>query len=128
MVKHAEYKQRKNTLLPIFGAILAITFGFIAYVLVEPAQGFLRAQGVSFGTLSQLASDVLVGAVLWLLMFGVAMFIVAILTGRDRDEALALSFNKESAKYRDRQLKEKERKRQLKLKYQRENREQSRRF
>ncbi|NPV68315.1 MAG: hypothetical protein HPY64_14330 [Anaerolineae bacterium] len=128
MVKRVEYKRRRNPLLPIFGAILAIAFGVIAYVLLPYVQRYLRTQGISFGTLSPLASDLLVGAVLWLVMFGVSMFIVAILAGRDYDEDVALSFTKESARYRERQRAEKERKQQLKRKLQRESREHSRRF
>lgn len=128
MVKRAEYKRRNNPLLPIFGAILAIAYGVIAYVLLPYVQRYLRTQGISFGTLSPLVSDLLVGAVLWLAMFGVSMFIVAILTGRDYDENIALSFTKESAKYREWQRAEKERKQQLKRKLQRESREHSRRL
>ncbi len=128
MVKRAEHKRRSNPLLPIFGAILALAFGVIAYVLLPYVQRYLRTQGISFGTLSPLVSDLLVGAVLWLVMFGVSMFIVAILTGRDYDENIALSFTKESAKYREWQRAEKERKQQLKRKLQRESREHSRRL
>ncbi len=128
MVKRAEYKRQRNPLLPIFGAILAVGFGVVAYFLVPPVQGYLKALGISFGTLNKLTSDLLVGVVLWLLMFGASMFLVALATGKHPDEALALSFNKESERYRERQRKEKERKMQLKRKLQRESREHSRRF
>lgn len=96
-------KQRRNPLLPVFGVILALVFAGFAYLLMPVVRNFLVSKGVAFGGLAPATLDILIGVVIWLVLFGVAMLFVAMLTGRSADEDLAIKFNKESAKRREQQ-------------------------
>ena len=95
-------KQRRNPLLPVFGVILALVFAGFAYLLMPVVRNFLVSKGVAFGGLAPATLDILIGVVIWLVLFGVAMLFVAMLTGRSADD-LAIKFNKESAKRREQQ-------------------------
>ncbi len=111
MVKVAEKKRKKNPLLPVLGIILALSFGLFAYLLVPPVAGFMRSKGVA------LPADVttqylLIGGLMWFLMFGIAMFLVSILVGRSYDENLRIEHQKESARRREVMKEERELRRQ----------------
>ena len=104
-------KRRRNPLLPVFGAVLALVFAGFSYLLVPTVHNFLVSKGVSFGGMAPATLDLLIGVAIWLVLFGIAMLFVAILTGRSNDEDLAIQFSKEAAKRREAQKLERERKR-----------------
>jgi hypothetical protein len=96
-------KKRRNPLLPVFGLVLALIFAGFSYVLMPIVRNFLVSRGVSLGGVAPATLDILIGVVIWLVLFGIAMLIVAILTGRSADEDLAIKFNKEAAKRKEAQ-------------------------
>lgn len=96
-------KRRRNPLLPVFGAVLALIFAGFSYLLMPVVRNFLLNRGVAFGGLAPATIDILIGVAIWLVMFSVAMLLVAILTGRSADEDLAIKFNKEAAKRKEAQ-------------------------
>ena len=107
MVKKAEKKRRVNPLLPMFGAVLAVIFAFFAFLLKDPARSFLVSRRVDFGGMPSNTVDLLIAVTIWLVLFGTAMFIVAMMVGRSVDEKQAISFYKQEAKDRKRRQKEK---------------------
>jgi type III secretory pathway component EscU len=111
MVKQASKQERKNPLLPIFGLILALTFALVSYLLLPYAQDYLARQGILSG-FDPLVSKLMVGGVMWFLMFGVAMFIVSLFAGREADEDVNLKFKKDSVKYKKQMRREKDLKRE----------------
>lgn len=111
-------KRKANRLLPVLGIALAITFAVIAYFLLEPVRGYLRAQGVTSAFDPQLA-DLLIGGVLWLLMFGTAMFLVSIVVGRDPAEKQSIEFSKQAAKRKKREKAERELRKKRKREFKR---------
>jgi nitrogen fixation-related uncharacterized protein len=96
-------KRRRNPLLPVFGAVLALVFAGFSYLLMPIVRDFLVNKGVTFGGMAPATLDILIGVAIWAVMFGIAMLLVAILTGRSADEDLAIRFNKQSAKRREEQ-------------------------
>lgn len=111
MVKKSEYKPKQNRLLPIIGLALGVAFALVAYVLIPTVRGFLIQQGVSFGTLSRLAVDVLVGGVVWVTLFGIAMFFVSMAIGTHHDDKMAREYQRRSVKRKKRQKFEEDMKR-----------------
>ncbi len=115
MVKKAEKVRTSSRLLPLFGLILGIAFALVAFLLMPTVKLFLVRQGVSFGGLSVRAADLLVGVTLWLAMFAIAMFIVAIAVGTHEDDRIALDYYKRAAKRKQQQKAEEELKRRQRL-------------
>jgi Zn-dependent protease with chaperone function len=108
-------KRRRNPLLPIFGLILALAFGLFAYLLTPSVRGFLSSRGVSFGGVSASTLDLLIAGAIWLVMFMIAMMLVALFSGRSVDEDQAIKFAKQAAKERERQQMEREAKRRRQM-------------
>lgn len=111
MVKKAENKRKQSRLLPVVGLVLGLTFALVSFVLIPTVKGFLIGQGVSFGTLSPTTIDLLVGGVIWVSMFGIAMFFVSVAIGTHHDDKAAREYYKRSAKRKERQKYEEEMKR-----------------
>ena len=110
-IVHNKKKKRRNPLLPVFGIVLAVVFAGFSYLLMPGVRNFLLNKGVSLGGVAPATLDILIVVAIWLVMFSVAMLLVAMLTGRSQDEDLAIKFNKEAAKRREAQKLERERKR-----------------
>ncbi len=108
-------KRRRNPLLPVFGLILALAFGLFAYLLMPTVRGFLTSRGVSFGGLSSTTIDFLIAGAIWLVMFMIAMMLVAIFSGRSADEDQAIKFAKQAVKDRERQQQEREAKKRRQM-------------
>ena len=104
--------KRRKPLLPIVGIVLALAFAFFAYLLTSPVRTFLVSRRVSFGGIPANMISPLIGVAIWLVLFLVAMFFVALLVGRDPVEDQAIKFNKEALKRREQQKVEREMKRQ----------------
>lgn len=98
-------KKRKSN--PLIGIFLAVFFFGVSYLLAPTIATFLRARGVSFG-LTTTTAQWLITALLFFVLFGIAMFVVSMLVGRDLDEDAAIKFNKEAVKRREFLRKEKE--------------------
>ncbi len=111
MVKQAEKKKKQSPLMPVIGLFLAIIFGLFAVVLIGPASQFLLDQRVSFGTMDVNLRNGLIGGMLWLIMFGSAMFLVSILVGRDPDEKENIEFLKRTEQTRKQRERERKRRR-----------------
>ena len=111
MVKHAERKRKRNPLLPVFGIGLAVVFALFAFLLLDPARTFLLSNGVTFGTLQPSVRDLLIGGMIWFVLFGTSMFLVAIMVGRNFDEKENIDFLKQSAKMRKQRERERKRRR-----------------
>jgi uncharacterized membrane protein (DUF485 family) len=107
MVKQATKQRKSSPLLPIFGIVLALTFAVISYVFLPTVQSYLSRQGV-LGTMDPLTTKLLIGGVMWALMFGASMFLVSLLVGRDYDESMNIKFHKEAAKRKQQQKIEQE--------------------
>jgi hypothetical protein len=115
VVKKAENKRKSNRLLPIFGLILALAFALVAFLLYPIVVDFLVRQGVSFGTLTPLMRDLLIGGALWFAMFGVAMFLVALAVGSHEDDRIAADYYQRASKRKKIQKQEEELKRRRRL-------------
>lgn len=115
MVKQASKKQNSSRLLPVLGILLGLAFALVALVLLQPAKTFLFQRGVSFGGASAAAIDLLIGGVMWLVMFGIAMFIVAMAIGTHQDDKTAMEYYKRSAQRKKRQKYEEELRRRRRM-------------
>ena len=104
-------KKKRNPLLPIIGLVLALSFAGIAYVVEPPVEAFLVNSGVSLSGLAPTTLRLLLAGMIWLVLFGTAMFIVAILSGHTPDEDESLRFYKESARRKKEQRRQKSRRR-----------------
>lgn len=111
MVKQAKKVKKRNPLLPVFGLILAIIFVLFAAVLVPPVADFLRSRNVDFGTLGVDVQNLIIGGMIWFIMFGTAMFFVAILVGRNPGEKENIEFMKHAAKRRKQRERERKQRR-----------------
>ena len=93
MVKQAEKVKRANPFLPFIGFVVAVSVGVMAYFLAHPVTELIEDQLAPgefqrrLGDISQENFEIAVAAVLWLLLFSVAMFIVAAAIGLDPEEA-----------------------------------------
>lgn len=125
MVKQAKKSKGPNRLLPIIGLVLGITFGLLAFVLTPTAKAFLVQQRVSFGGAAAATVDFLIWLVLWLVMFGIAMFIVALAVGTHEDDKTAMEFYKRAAKRKERQKYEQEMKRRRQMELRKRAREEA---
>ena len=105
MVKQAPKKRVRPN--PLFGIVLGLTFALFAYLLAPYGEQILREQGVRFGTVQPQVVQLLVGGTIWFVMFGSAMFLVAMLSGRGTEEDHAIKFAKQTVK--DRKLMKRER-------------------
>jgi|SRR5579859_4483810 len=82
MVRQAEKKTKRSPLLPVFGIILVVALGGIAYflslnfVLKIPQVRAIADQSYS---LALIGSTVFV----WLILAGIAYFLVALVVGKD---------------------------------------------
>ena len=89
MVKEAEKKSKRSPLTPVFGLILVVVMGGIAYfvskayVLNIPQVRAVAEQ--SYNT-ALIASTIVV----WLLLAGVAYFLVSLLVGKDPTDTKAM--------------------------------------
>ncbi len=115
MVKQASRKQKPNRLLPIFGLLLGLAFALVAFVLLPTVKAFLIQRGVAFGGASAPMIDLLIGGVMWLVMFGIAMFIVAMAIGTHQDDKTAMEYYKRSAQRKKRQKYEEELRRRRRM-------------
>ncbi|MBN2472169.1 MAG: hypothetical protein JXN59_15710 [Anaerolineae bacterium] len=115
MVKQASKKRKPSRLLPILGLLLGIAFALVALVLLPTAKAFLVKQGVAFGGATSLVIDLLIGGVIWVVLFGAAMFIVSLAIGTHEDDKVAMEYYKRSADRRKREKYEKEKKRQQRM-------------
>lgn len=111
MVKKAENTRKQNRLLPVIGLVLGLALALVSYVLVPTVKDFLIRQGVIFGGLSPAAIDLLVGAAIWVSLFGIGMFIVSAAIGTHHDDKVAREYYKRSAKRKERERREQEMKR-----------------
>jgi hypothetical protein len=86
MVKQADKKAKRSPLLPVFGAILVVALGGIAYFL---SQNFVlkipqvRSIASQSPQLALIASTVFV----WLVLAGIGYFLVALLVGKDPNDS-----------------------------------------
>jgi hypothetical protein len=84
MVKKAEKIRKRNPLLPVFGIIVAIGLGAIAYIV--STEVILKMPQVR----NVVGSNVVMARwaftlVVWLVLLGVAYFFVALAAGKDPD-------------------------------------------
>jgi hypothetical protein len=89
MVKQAERQVKRSPLLPIFGLIIAIGLGVVAWFgsdLLIQAVPQLKS---NFGGVGQQANvgHIAIAIGLWLAMLALAFFLVALLTGKDPESA-----------------------------------------
>jgi hypothetical protein len=93
MVKEAKKVRKYQRIMPAMGLIIAVTLGILSYLLAPELISFARSDGPSAATvnerLSEMTADELqlleyaVTVILWLVLFGVSMLIVAIAIGED---------------------------------------------
>lgn len=90
MVKQAEKKVKKNPLNPVFGIIIAAGLFLVSYLIA----GALIAPG-GLQVLATLRTgpraglyQLLIGGAIWFVLLAVAFFVVAVLVGRDPDDAV----------------------------------------
>ena len=85
MVKQAVKLQKRNPLLPIFGLIIAIGLGVVAYLLMRPVIRLVPNLGGAIAGMGSRSNwgEIAVAFTLWVLMSAFAYFVVAVLTGRD---------------------------------------------
>lgn len=113
-------------MLPVLGLILGLAFAAVAFVLLAPVKSYLIRQGVSFGTLTPAMSDLLIGGAMWVVMFGISMFIVALAAGTHEDDRIAAEYYKRSSTRKRRQKVEEEMKRRRRQEMRQESRRVSR--
>ena len=115
MVKQSEKQRKSSRLLPVFGLLLGLAFAFVSFVLLPTVKAYLVRQGISFGGASALTIDLLIGGSMWVVMFGIAMFIVALAVGTHEDDKTAKEYYKRSAQRKKRQKYEEEMKRRRRM-------------
>jgi hypothetical protein len=101
VVVHQTKKKKSNPWLPVIGIVLAVVFLVIAYVLAPEVVAYLRrsAPQLEVGTLANPTTEQLIFAgIIWAVLFGVGIFIVAILSGRDVDERQGIQVRKDMQK------------------------------
>jgi hypothetical protein len=114
MVKQAKKKSNraKKAVMPIIGIVLALVFAFFAYLLTPGLEEYILDQGISLEKIEPALRPLIIGGVIWLILFSVAMFFVSLLVGRDFDEDQALKFKREAVKRRKMMERERELKRE----------------
>jgi|GraSoiStandDraft_16_1057320.scaffolds.fasta_scaffold1072654_2 hypothetical protein len=84
MVKKAEKIRKRNPLLPIFGMIVAIGLGAIAYIVSSEVILKMPQVRTVVGANTVMAKWAF-AFVVWLVLLGVAYFLVAMAAGKDPD-------------------------------------------
>lgn len=117
-------KRRVNPLLPVLGILMAIAVAVIAYILVPyivdqwPALNRIITSGQNIHVLWPPSRErIIFTVVMWAVVFGAFMFVVALMVGRHPDEEENIKFQKEAAKrFKERQREkalERERRRRM---------------
>ncbi len=86
MVKKAEKITKRSPLLPVFGLLIAVGLGAIAYVLSNEFVLKMPQVRAVIGDSVPLARWAFT-LIIWLMLLGIAYFLVAVLTGKDPESA-----------------------------------------
>lgn len=103
MVKQAEKIRKRSPFLPVVGLIIAVGLGVVAALLIEPLLTLLpelRTALLSTGS-NYNYMRFAIGGVIWLVMCGLAYFLVALLAGNDPNRIKGTPMRPRNAKKRN---------------------------
>jgi|SRR5579871_2584768 len=87
MVKKAEVQKKRHPLTPVFGLLLAIGLFAIAYFLSAGPVWSMSAVHNAVGNANKPVAILGIAFGIWLLFLAVAYFLVAVLAGKDPEDA-----------------------------------------
>jgi hypothetical protein len=87
MVKKAEVVRKRSPLLPVFGLITAVALFAIAYVLSSEVVVKIRQVRDTIPLQNMPLARWAFAFVIWLVLLGVAYFLVSLLVGKDPETA-----------------------------------------
>jgi hypothetical protein len=103
MVKQAEKIRKRNPFLPVIGLLIGGGLAVVAALLIEPLLTLLpelRTALLSTGS-NYNYMRFAIGGVLWLVLCGIAYFLVAVLAGNDPSSAKNMPMRPRNAKKRN---------------------------